>query len=66
MANGLITPKLVLQVAEAASDLEITHAEAMAITAGMFSDLTSAMMFGFVLWTMGMIGMAVGKTVERK
>lgn len=62
----MVSLERVIQTYEAASDLEITHAEAMAITAGMFSDLTSAMMFAFVLWTMGMVGMTVGKTVERK
>jgi len=55
----------VIQTVEAASDSEITHAEAMEITAGMFSDLTSAMMFGFVVWIMGVVGMGVGKYAER-
>ena len=54
----------VIQTYVAASDYEITHAEAMAITAGMFSDLTSAMMFAFVLWTMGMVGMVASKAVS--
>ena len=53
-----------IQTYEAASDYEITHAEAMEITAGMFSDLTSAMIFGFVLWIMGMAGTASGKYAE--
>jgi hypothetical protein len=51
----------VIQTYEAASDYEITHAEAMQIVAGMFSDLTAAMTFGFVLWTIGMIAMMVSR-----
>ena len=51
----------VIQTYEAASDYEITHAEAMEVTAGMFSDLTSAMMVGLVLWIMGMMGMMASK-----
>lgn len=54
----------VIQTYEAASDLEITRAEAMEIITGMFSDLTSAMMFGFVMWTMGMVGVTLSKGVS--
>jgi hypothetical protein len=54
----------VLQTYRAASDQVITHAEAMEITAGMFSDLALAGTFAFVMWIMGMVGMASGKYVE--
>lgn len=52
----------VIQTYEAASDYEISHAEAMEITAGMFSDLFSAVTFGFVVWMMGMLGMMASKS----
>lgn len=52
----------VIQTCEAASDYEITRAEAMQIIAGMFSDLTSAMTFGFIMFIVGTLGIAVTKS----
>ena len=53
----------IIQTYEAVSDYQITHAEAMEIIAGMFSDLSSAVMFGFAVWMMGMVGALTAKGV---
>jgi len=54
----------VVQVYKAAGDYKITHAEAMRITTGMLSDLTSATVFGFVVWITGVFGIIGGKIVH--